>query len=199
MCCTADLSFLSHLLCTLVPSSPPCRPLSHWGHSWSDQRSHRGLCRTCCRKVRSRLNHSESEAGTPSLDAVHGDGMFATVHRGSTLRRGGLAQLTDLGEERRRKDFFRLLRLKILIRTASNFSFTLGLPFLSTYITGQIKQHLWSCADRVSPLCCRRSRKRVEEEVEEVFASGKNGKMFWEVKCGQMEDRTNYLAQEKPR
>lgn len=104
----------SHLLCTLVPSSPPCRPWHRWGHSWSGQRSHCGPCRTCCRKVRSSLNHSGNEAGTPGWESARGDGTSATVHQGSTWRRGGLAQSTLLKEEGRRKYLLRFLRLSTL-------------------------------------------------------------------------------------
>lgn len=87
---------LFYLLCTLVRSSPPCRPLTHSGHSWNGQRSHPGPCRTCCRKVRSSLNRSGSEASTQDSGVARGDGTSATVLRGSTWRRGGPARSADL-------------------------------------------------------------------------------------------------------
>lgn len=99
------LCSFSYLFCTLAPSSPPCRPWSRFGRSWSGRRSHCGLGRTCCRRVRSSWSDSGNEVGTPGWKSVRGNGKSATVHRGSAWRRAGFARSTDLREEGRKKYF----------------------------------------------------------------------------------------------
>lgn len=98
------LCSFSYLFCTLAPSSPPCRPWSRFGRSWSGRRSHCGLGRTCCRRVRSSWSDSGNEVGTPGWKSVRGNGKSATVHRGSAWRRAGFARSTDLREGGRKEE-----------------------------------------------------------------------------------------------